>query len=255
MWIKEKFLKLMLVLLALFCASVTPIMFAEEVSASQNSYENEVLKLVNEERKKVGIAPLEMDRELLSAAKTRAKELETRFSHTRPDGSSCYSVSPKVRGENIAYGQQTPQKVMDSWMNSPSHRENILNPKFKSIGIGYHKGNHPYWVQLFGVEKADDGSPTISRPGKPSVSLTTGNKKIVVKWKRIPNASGYQIYTSTKKNGNYVLKKTITKGDTLQYTDNNLKRIKHYYKVRSYIRNKERTIYGAFSSVKSKTPK
>jgi uncharacterized protein YkwD len=54
-------------------------------------------------------------------------------------------------GENIAYGQTSAQEVMQSWMNSAGHRQNILNPKFRDVGIAYAYGNTFYWTQNFGA--------------------------------------------------------------------------------------------------------
>lgn len=255
MEIKEKLLKLALIMTVLFSLSIMPILFAEDVNATTTSYEYQVLDLINKERSKVGVTPLKMDKELFNAAKIRTGELTKKFSHTRPDGSSCYTVSSKVMGENIAYGQATPESVMNTWMNSEGHRNNILNPNFKSVGIGYLKGNPSYWVQLFGDKKAElgDNSQSSKSLGTPSLSLATGNKKIILKWKKIPNASGYQIYT--KQNGKYVLKKTIAKGNVIQYTDKNLKKKKYYYKIRSFITSNGAIKYSKFSSIKSQIPK
>jgi len=114
----------------------------------------QVLKLVNQERKKNGLPNLKMDEELLDVAMKRAAETNVYFSHTRPDGSNCFDIFPdnlQAMGENIAAGQSTPDKVMNSWMNSDGHRENILNDGFNSIGIGCYKtGSCFYWVQIFG---------------------------------------------------------------------------------------------------------
>ena len=54
-------------------------------------------------------------------------------------------------GENIAYGQKTPEQVMEGWMNSQGHRANILNPNFTAIGVGYYQNSRgvSYWTQLF----------------------------------------------------------------------------------------------------------
>lgn len=56
-----------------------------------------------------------------------------------------------MSGENIAYGQKSPEEVMEAWMNSPGHRANILNEKFTTIGVGYYKSANGinYWSQLF----------------------------------------------------------------------------------------------------------
>ncbi|MCC8083808.1 MAG: CAP domain-containing protein, partial [Clostridium sp.] len=90
-------------------------------------------------------------------AQTRAREIEKSFSHTRPDGSSFNTalteagVSFRGAGENIAYGQTTPQQVMEGWMNSSGHRANILNANYTSIGVGHYKNGAgvDYWAQLF----------------------------------------------------------------------------------------------------------
>ncbi|WP_343247539.1 CAP domain-containing protein [Diplocloster hominis] len=124
---------------------------------SENSYAKQVADLVNEERAKVGLAPLTFDLNISSAAQTRAKEIETSFSHTRPNGSSFSSVLTEAginfrgAGENIAWGQRSPQEVVTGWMNSEGHRANILNKNYTSIGVGYYQNGSGtnYWTQLF----------------------------------------------------------------------------------------------------------
>lgn len=122
------------------------------------AYQQEVLRLVNIERQKAGVAPLTMDNTALTAAAMkRAEELEKKFAHTRPDGSSCVSITKEYDikwmafGENIAYGQRTPAEVVNAWMNSPGHRANILKDRFSQIGVGYFKDQQgrANWVQLF----------------------------------------------------------------------------------------------------------
>ena len=115
------------------------------------SMASEVAALVNSERAKVGAKALTVDADLTAAANIRAKEIVTLFSHTRPDGTSCTTVSNKVMGENIAMGYTNASRVMDGWMNSQGHRENILRSYFGSIGVGAYRYNGTmYWVQLFG---------------------------------------------------------------------------------------------------------
>ena len=95
--------------------------------------------------------------DLTAAACVRAREIVTTFSHTRPDGSLFFSIydefniSYAFRGENIAMGYGTPAAVMEGWMKSEGHRENILKDVYSAIGIGcYKKEGNIYWVQLFG---------------------------------------------------------------------------------------------------------
>lgn len=119
----------------------------------------QVIELVNAERDKEGRAPLSMNETLMEGCEIRAEELLEAFSHTRPDGTSCFTVlkgqyAYSTVGENIAYGQTSPEDVMNSWMNSSGHRANILNAEFEEIGVGcYVKGSRKYWVQLFGTQR------------------------------------------------------------------------------------------------------
>ena len=117
---------------------------------------NQILTLVNEERQRRGLVPLAMDRNLQDAAMVRAREINVYHSHTRPDGTHFSTAMPvqfrPFSGENIAWSQGlSPQRVFDLWMNSPTHRDNILNPNFRSIGVGHFQQWHwqEHWVQLF----------------------------------------------------------------------------------------------------------
>lgn len=121
-----------------------------------DSIAQQVLALVNEERRKAGVAPLILSAELQSAAAIRAEEITRKYSHTRPDGTKCSTVIPNGKytmGENIAAGTNTPAKVVKQWMNSPGHRANILRSDYTELGVGYvYKENSQYmhyWVQIF----------------------------------------------------------------------------------------------------------
>lgn len=120
----------------------------------------EILTLVNEERAKVNLGELKMDRELLDAAMLRAAELSVYFSHTRPNGLDCFSLcSHKMYGENAACGQDTVQQAMESWMNSDGHRENILTAGYRSVGIGaVAVDGTRYWIQCFGMSPAEEAA-------------------------------------------------------------------------------------------------
>lgn len=118
---------------------------------------SKVLTIVNKERKAEGQAALKMDQELQEAAMQRAAEVALYFSHTRPDGTDCFTISEKAYGENIAAGQNSAAGVMKSWMSSSGHRANILAERYTSVGIGcFTQGGVKYWVQLFGLEAADE---------------------------------------------------------------------------------------------------
>ncbi len=121
---------------------------------SADTAAEQVLELVNKEREAAGVEPMTLDKELCAAAQIRAEEIASVFSHDRPDGSSCFSVldgysgQTWIRGENIAMGQRNSEEVMNSWMNSPGHKSNILNSDFTKLGVGYDS-SHNTWVQIF----------------------------------------------------------------------------------------------------------
>lgn len=116
----------------------------------------EVVRLVNIERARVGAAPLRFASDLEASAYVRAMEITQKFSHTRPNGSKCFTAMPQrghVLGENLAGGQTTPKQVVQAWMDSKTHRENMLSKKYTEIGVVYYyqqnsKYKH-YWVQHF----------------------------------------------------------------------------------------------------------
>lgn len=126
---------------------------------NENTYTdliNEVYEITNNYRSLVGVSSLTLDSSLVEAASIRAKELSDSFSHTRPNGSSCFTVLSELgisygtAGENIAAGYSSSQSVMEGWRFSSGHYQNIISSKFKKIGIGVNiVNNQYYWVQIF----------------------------------------------------------------------------------------------------------
>ncbi|GAB2759760.1 CAP domain-containing protein [Streptomyces bullii] len=118
----------------------------------------QVLRLVNEERAKVGCSPVAANSALTGLAQAFSEDMAERgfFDHTDPDGATPWDRAEKagisdLGGENIARGQADAEAVMEAWMNSPGHRANILNCDFKTLGVGVHFGSGgPWWVQNFG---------------------------------------------------------------------------------------------------------
>lgn len=117
------------------------------------AFEAQALRYTNEERRKHGLRPLNPSNRLLSSARIRAVEITQSFSHVRPDGQDCFSLDPGFFvGENIAWGQVSAREVVTDWMNSPSHRENILCETFELCAIGCYYNEADgiyYWAQLF----------------------------------------------------------------------------------------------------------
>lgn len=119
-----------------------------------------VVSLTNAERSKSGCGALTVDSQLQAAAQGHSDDMVARkfFDHTNPSGKSpgdritAAGYRWSTYGENIAYGQRTPAAVMSAWMNSSGHRANILNCRFKNIGVGVTlKSGTPYWTQNFGT--------------------------------------------------------------------------------------------------------
>lgn len=125
------------------------------------SMERDVAKLVNKARAEQGKKPLAYDVQLSELAAIRAKEIEIYFEHIRPGGMPWYTVLREYNareiitcGENIAYGYTSAEQVMQGWLASPPHYENIMED-FSHIGVGHYKGKNgrDYWVQLFVKER------------------------------------------------------------------------------------------------------
>lgn len=123
--------------------------------------EAQVFNLINQIRRKNGLSPFMWDSDAYAVAKIRSEEITQSFSHTRPNGSDPYSlyniegnfwnVFTHV-GENIAAGQENAQEVVNSWMESPGHRANILDPGFDNMAVALcisDSGYRYYWVQQF----------------------------------------------------------------------------------------------------------
>ncbi|WP_157987479.1 CAP domain-containing protein [Jiangella endophytica] len=122
--------------------------------------EQEVVELTNEVRADEGCGPLRADDRLYEAAAEHSQDMAERdyFDHETPEG-----VGPGERaeragydswgGENIAWGYQSAEDVVEGWMDSPGHRANILNCDFEAIGVGAADSSRgPYWTQTFGYE-------------------------------------------------------------------------------------------------------
>lgn len=124
----------------------------------ETEYAYQVLEIMNKIREQNGLKALLVTQGLMDAAQMRAQELAVFFSHDRPNGTHCYTaydqngVNYLAYAENIAYGQSSPEAVMESWMNSPGHRGNILNAPYDYhyVGIGcYITDRRIYWSQNF----------------------------------------------------------------------------------------------------------
>jgi uncharacterized protein YkwD len=132
-----------------------------------------VVELVNDARangKRCGrerfaaAPPLSVSRELNDAATDHARDMARRkyFEHRGRDGSeprdrvSRSGYQSRLTGENIAYGPESAEEVVAGWLASPGHCANIMDPRFRDIGVGVATGpkrGQIYWVQNFGAPR------------------------------------------------------------------------------------------------------
>ncbi|MEV6979084.1 CAP domain-containing protein [Kitasatospora sp. NPDC093806] len=138
--------------------SARPTATTNPGGGANTSFAQQVVDLVNVQRSQAGCGPLTADAKLNTAAQVHSDDMANRnfFDHASPEG---YHADHRIEaagyrwsswGENIARGQKDPAAVMDSWMNSPGHRANILNCSFKQIGVGVRTGTGgPWWTQVF----------------------------------------------------------------------------------------------------------
>lgn len=131
----------------------------QSVSTTFSEFEEEVIRLVNAERKKRGLSALVKSEKAMQTARIKSQDMAVNayFSHTSPTYGSPFKMMENhglrysAAAENIAKGQKTPVKVMESWMNSSGHRANILSASVTEIGVGATRDKNGtfYWTQLF----------------------------------------------------------------------------------------------------------
>ncbi len=127
-----------------------------------SDFESEVIDLVNAERAEEGCPALTAHPTLRQVAYAHSQDMAVRdfFSHVNPDGEELDDRVNETDydwmglAENIAAGYETPERVVEGWMNSPGHRANILNCTYLDIGVGYYYAANStyehYWTQVFG---------------------------------------------------------------------------------------------------------
>lgn len=128
-------------------------------ASALSSLELEVIRLVNIERTNRGLQALKHNWQASRVARYKSQDMIDRnyFSHQSPTYGSPFTMMQNfglrfsAAGENIAYGQRTPQEVVTAWMNSPGHRANILSSTYTEIGVGAAKKSNGtlYWTQMF----------------------------------------------------------------------------------------------------------
>lgn len=134
----------------------TPAEQEQPAASTASAYEREVIRLVNAERAKYGLAALTEDAALTRTARMKSQDMHDRgyFDHNSPTYGTPFQlmksqgITYRTAGENIAMGYRTPEAVVNAWMNSSGHRANILNASYTKIGVGYVESGN-YWTQHF----------------------------------------------------------------------------------------------------------
>ncbi|MFN2280581.1 MAG: CAP domain-containing protein, partial [Anaerolineales bacterium] len=149
--------------------TATPLPAACSPTGS-SSYENEVISLINQERQDRGLSPLTLNSSLRAAARRHSQDMACNdfFSHTGSDGSTLSSrlldagYSFSWAAENIAASSSSSfsaQSVVNMWMNSPGHRQNMLNENAVHIGVGFSYAGDGDAGDLDAYYTADFGKP------------------------------------------------------------------------------------------------
>ena len=135
-------------------AFMTPINAAAHPPISEETEMRSFVRLMNEYRQKHGCAPLQWDARVAAVAQRHSEDMARRryFHHNDPQGVSPFDrlrsahVGFRSAGENIAAGQITASQVLNDWLNSSGHRQNIENCRYTHHGLGL---SNTYWTHDF----------------------------------------------------------------------------------------------------------
>lgn len=158
---------------------------------SANISIQEVVNLTNQKRAQAGLSALALNQTLSNAAYTKGRDMIDRdyWAHTAPDGTqpwkffSQFGYKYRYAGENLARDFSNANDAVNAWMNSPTHKDNILNSKYKEIGIGVVEGDlagsdTTIIVQFFGSTYSDRVNQPLAESGKTIVNTQIDSVKV-----------------------------------------------------------------------------
>lgn len=172
-----------------------PQKFPQVLGYASSISPSEVIRLTNEQRQAQGLTPLSQNSVLDSAALAKGNDMLAKgyWAHFAPDGTAPWSFFSKFgykyryAGENLARDFSSASTAVSAWMNSKTHKDNILNPNYREIGIGVVEGNlngvdTTIIVQFFGAKqvakpvildvKAENNTPIDNKVGTISATVT-----------------------------------------------------------------------------------
>ena len=127
----------------------------QEEKSTMSAMIPDMVGIINNYRITEGLRPLKISEKLCDIAKIRAEESSIIWSHTRPNGQAIDSIlinsniEWSIAGENLAKCENaSAEAVVDAWMNSKSHRENLLNPRYIFCGIAEHKKDEICYISI-----------------------------------------------------------------------------------------------------------
>lgn len=158
-----------------------------------------IIEITNDYRAEEGLAPLKENNFLLKASQSKVEDMLSQqyFEHVSPDGitpsqlvlKSGYNY--KVTGENLALGDFKDEKdLVDAWMASKGHRENILNPEYTEIGVAASLGDHQGRNTWLAVQEFGRPAPHCTKPDEVLANNIETKKSQYSRWtKQLSNLS------------------------------------------------------------------
>lgn len=201
---------LVVAILMVFASKKVPA-FSNVLGLATDITVEKLYSLTNEERAKISLPPLQMNTALSDAAAKKASHMFQKdyWSHFSPDGTSPWDFIKQsgyqyeFAGENLAKNFLFSKNVVDAWMNSPTHRENIVRKEYSEVGYAVVNGmlngeETTLVVQMFGTPLAK----TVNAPSSP-----LGEQPVVQK---VPQQQKAQILGLAQKPGTAVNGKHLT---------------------------------------------
>lgn len=170
---------LLLVIATMLMCLIQPVQQRGVLAYATSVSTDDLLTATNKQRDSNQAADLTLNSELSAAAQAKANDMVTRnyWSHNTPDGKEPWvfinatGYKYQKAGENLAYGFATSKDTVTGWMNSPSHRENLLDKDFTEVGFGFANGSD--------FNNSGHETVVVAMYGRPQVLGVAGDNKAI----------------------------------------------------------------------------